>query len=252
MRALIINPNTSAIVTTKLCAHLTPLLPGWQLEPVTARFGGNYIASEAGYAIAAHAVLDAWSTVAPTHDALLVGCFGDPGLAALREVSGKPCVGLAEAAMREASARGSFAIVTGGERWASMLQRLAAGMGLSRLLRGIRVLPQSGGELLAEPDGGLKIIGDAAREAQAGFEVESVIIGGAALAGIGDRLADQLGFAVIDNVSAAARALQNGSNALPAIRDTTRFSGLSAELGARLTCADSDIPYAAPRDGQSL
>jgi len=252
MRVLVINPNTSATVTTKLCGHLAPLLPGWQLEPVTARFGGNYIASEAGYAIAAHAVLDAWSSVPATHDALLVGCFGDPGLAALREISGKPCCGLAEASMLEAARLGSFAIVTGGERWAAMLQRLALGLGLGKQLRGIHVLKESGGQLLAEADGGLRKIGEAAREARKSFTADSVIIGGAALAGIGDRLAESLDFRVIDNVSAAARALRECGTASPSGPDPTLYSGLSTELLARLTCVYSDTPYAAPRDAPSL
>ena len=34
---------------------------------------------------------------------MLVGCFGEPGCIALRELAGVPVIGLAEAAMREAA-----------------------------------------------------------------------------------------------------------------------------------------------------
>ena len=72
-------------------------------------------------------MLQAWqSRPSAQVDGVLIGCFGDPGLFALREVSGCPVTGLAEASFIRAAALGPFAIVTGGERWKPMLQRLAS------------------------------------------------------------------------------------------------------------------------------
>lgn len=65
---------------------------------------------------------------------MLIGCFGDPGLLALRESSPVPVTGLAEAAFIEASRHGRFAIVTGGARWGPMLQRLAQALGQAAAL----------------------------------------------------------------------------------------------------------------------
>lgn len=234
-RLLILNPNTSAQVTDMLRGHLQPMLgEGWQIDTATARFGGAYIASEAAYAIAAHAVLDAWSTQAPGHDAILVGCFGDPGLEALRELAGCPVIGLAEAAMQEAARAGRFVIVTGGERWEPILRRLAASAGLLDRMCGLKVLKESGSELLADPEAALLKLEAAAREAVAETGADAVIIGGAALAGMGEALAARLPFAVIDNVSAAARAVLALAPAQGAGPDGTRYSGLSPELTARL------------------
>ena len=85
----------------------------------------RYIASEASYAVAAHAALDAWAatarrTVRP--DAVLVGCFGDPGVFGAARGS-RACRSSAwpKAAMREAARFGRFAIVTGGAAWGPML-----------------------------------------------------------------------------------------------------------------------------------
>ena len=234
-RLLIINPNTSAQVTAMLREHLQPMLgEAWRIDTVTARFGGVYIASEAAYAIAAHAVLDAWSTQPAGYDAILVGCFGDPGLEALREISGCPVVGLADAAMREAAQAGRFAIVTGGERWEPILRRLAASAGLLDHLCGLKVLTESGGELLADPDQAMLKLEAAAREVQTETAADAIVIGGAALAGMGESLATRLPFAVIDNVSAAARALQALAPAKGCGPDGTRYTGLSPELMARL------------------
>jgi Asp/Glu/hydantoin racemase len=55
---LLINPNTSTAVTHLLESVVRPLLdPAIELVAVSARFGASYIASEAAYAIAAHAAL---------------------------------------------------------------------------------------------------------------------------------------------------------------------------------------------------
>lgn len=129
-RILLINPNTSSTTTERLLKVLSAQLPAnVTLEGHTARFGASYIACEASHAVAAHAMLEKWAEqvsaplTAPA--GVLIGCFGDPGLFALRESSACPVTGLAEASFIEASSFGSFAIVTGGERWRPMLQRLA-------------------------------------------------------------------------------------------------------------------------------
>jgi Asp/Glu/hydantoin racemase len=127
---LLINPNTSTSVTDLMAGVMRPLLgENVELVTVTARFGASYIASETAYAIAAHAVLDAWAAFVAGGgrcDAICIGCFGDPGVAALREAAGVPVMGLAEAALREAAARGLHGIVTGGAAWRPMLERFAA------------------------------------------------------------------------------------------------------------------------------
>lgn len=135
-RLLVVNPNTSASVTDllqrRLQAQAAQADAGLQVKTVTARFGAPYVACEASYAVAQHAVLDAWAA-ALAHgdrpDAVLIGCFGDPGLFALRSGAGVPVSGLAEAAFAAAARHGRFAVVTGGAAWAPMLERLAQALG---------------------------------------------------------------------------------------------------------------------------
>src|SRR5436190_11396013 len=107
--------------------------------PVTGRFGAAYISSRAAAAIAAHAALDALAEHAHDCDAVYLACFGDPGLAALKEVSPVPVVGMAEASCIEAARAGRrFGIVTGGALWKPMLEEFVATLGLSQQLAGIR------------------------------------------------------------------------------------------------------------------
>ena len=131
---------------------------------MTASLGASYIASETSYAIAGHAALDGWAryaiaataasaseTVAGAADRVLPGCFGDPGVWALREATGLPVIDLAEAAMRQAARHGRFAIVTGGVAWVPMLHRLARALGLQDALVAVHTVAPSGAQLAADP-----------------------------------------------------------------------------------------------------
>src|SRR3972149_1668697 len=99
-RLLVINPNTTASITELVARHVRAAV-GEDFEIVTATggFGCAYIASEACYAVAGHAALECFAEHGEECDAVLLACFGDPGLFALREVSRAPVVGLAEASM---------------------------------------------------------------------------------------------------------------------------------------------------------
>ena len=107
--------------------------------------------------MAGHAVLDAWAgylqdTPEGQHpDRVLIGCFGDPGLHALRESAVCLVTGLAEASFIEASAAGPFAIVTGGKRWGPMLQRMAQSPGFGAGLKDIATVRETGAVWLANP-----------------------------------------------------------------------------------------------------
>ena len=118
-RILLLNPNTTTAVTQRLADFLKGALPNSvRLDTMTAGFGASYIACEASHAVAAHATLECWAQYlasAPAPDGVLIACFGDPGLFALRQSSACPVTGLAEASFIEASAYGDFAVVTGGQ-----------------------------------------------------------------------------------------------------------------------------------------
>ncbi|MCJ7798885.1 MAG: aspartate/glutamate racemase family protein, partial [Polaromonas sp.] len=153
---LIINPNTSAAVSDLLQVHAQNIAgPRVRVRTVTARFGAPYIACEASYTVAGHAVLDAWAAALaqdePAPDAVLIGCFGDPGLLALRQSCAVPVSGLAEAAFNEAARHGRFAIVTGGPRWKPILERLAHTLGHGAALAGIHAVAPTGAQLAQDP-----------------------------------------------------------------------------------------------------
>lgn len=243
-KLLVINPNTSASVSRLLQTHVQAA-SGLQVQvrTVTARFGAPYISDEASYAVAAHAALDAWAAAlvgpdgAPQEppDAVLIGCFGDPGLLALRESSPVPVTGLAEASFIEAARHGRFAIVTGGQRWGPMLQRLAQALGHAPMLAGIHTVAPTGAQLAADPASARTLLSQACRDAVRQLGAQTVILGGAGLAGMAAAIQPGLGVPIIDSVLAGTHwALR--THAPPALRSTPGFdvpwNRLSPELTA--------------------
>ncbi|MBU4282628.1 MAG: aspartate/glutamate racemase family protein [Gammaproteobacteria bacterium] len=241
---LVINPNTSERVSALLQQHVQAAAGSHvAVRTVTARFGAPYIADEASYAVAAHAALDAWAAALagpdqapdPAPDAVLIGCFGDPGLMALRESSPAPVTGLAEAAFIEAARHGRYAIVTGGERWGPMLQRLAQALGQAQQLAGIHTVVPTGAQLAADPAAAHRLLAQACRDAAHQLGVQAVILGGAGLAGMAAAIQSDVPVPVIDSVTAGTHwALRTPP--LPPTRSTPGFDiawqGLSPEMTA--------------------
>ena len=229
---LVINPNTSEGVTHDLQRQLQAALgTGVAVRSATARFGAPYIADEASYAVAAHATLDAWqrdramqqadqplhanppqgtapatsATDATRTGAVLIGCFGDPGLHALRECCTGPVTGLAEAALAQAARLGDCAIVTGGDRWGPMLHRICAGLPHGNRVKGIVTVALTGGQLREDPATAESVLLAACQQALAQHPgVASLIIGGAALGGWAARLQNRMPLPLIDSVLAGA------------------------------------------------
>ncbi|MFT3718713.1 aspartate/glutamate racemase family protein [Pseudorhodoferax sp.] len=238
---LVLNPNTTAGVTALLQRHVQRAAgPGVAVRCVTARLGAPYIACEASYAVAGHAALDAWAMALaqpaqPAPDAVLIGCFGDPGLFALREASPVPVTGLAEAACLEAAQRGRFAIVTGGARWVPMLERLAQALGCGAALAGIHSVAPTGAQLAADPQGARALLAQACREAAARWNAQAVIVGGAGLAGIAEAIQAEVPVPLVDSVAAGTRhalALPRPAHARATPGFDVGWQQVSAELQA--------------------
>jgi allantoin racemase len=114
-KIFVLNPNTTSEVTLRVLGRVQRQVPSSvDCVPGTAAFGAPYISTEESYAIAGHAVIDAYIKSSKDFHCLLLACFGDPGIFALREICPMPVIGLVEASLIEAKKLGSrIAIVTG-------------------------------------------------------------------------------------------------------------------------------------------
>lgn len=207
-RVLAINPNTTASISELVARHLRAAEPAIEWRLATGAFGEPYIVTEAAAVVAAHAALDAWSRHHEGCAAVLLACFGDPGLFALREVSPVPVLGLAEASMRAARRSAArFSIVTGGAAWKPMLERLAGALGFGDALAGVRIMALTGAQAAADPDAAVSIIAAECRAARDADGAEAVVLGGAGFAGLAKRASAAAGFPVIDSVEAGAHEI---------------------------------------------
>ncbi len=246
MRLLLLNANTDTAITDRMVSLAAAVAgPGVTVAGATARFGVRYISSRAAASIAAHAALDALADALASGarpDAVLLACFGDPGLAALREISPVPVAGMAEASLFAAASLGArIGVLTGGARWVPMLEEYAAAIGLGGRVR-VRAVPQTGDAIAADPDNALEGLADAARAIVADG-AEAIVLGGAGLAGLASRLAPRLPVPVLDSLACGvaqavmlarlgpARASEGASARTPPGDVTGLGAALSALLG---------------------
>ncbi len=244
MRLLFINPNTSAHLT-EMGARIARSVarPDTEIVPATGRFGARYISTRAAAAIAGHAVLDAFAREGHGSDAVVIACFGDPGLFALRELATVPVIGMAEASCHMASTLGrKFAIVTGGQAWGPMLEEFVSAIGLSANLAGVRTVAPTGADIAADPDKALATLTSVCRDAVEKDGADAVILGGLGLAGLAERIAPEVPVPLIDNVVAAIRMAEAAATLGASKARSGSFSkgepvktlGLSAQLAALL------------------
>lgn len=209
-RLLLINPNTNAAMTRLMVGVAKKAAqPRTRLVAITGRFGPRYIASRAAAAVAGHAALDALANYRGSHDVVVLACFGDPGLLALRELSPRPVIGMAEASILEACKRGKrFGIVTGGERWGPMMEEFVAGLGLSDRLAKVRTVAPTGADIARDPEAAYDLLVRACREAATKDKAETVILGGAGLAGIAAIIQCRVPVTLIDSTVAVVKAAE--------------------------------------------
>jgi Asp/Glu/hydantoin racemase len=248
MNILLLNPNTSVSITDRL-THVAQAIaaPGTRIAGLTAPRGVPYISGRAESQIAGAVLLEMMADYPEPYDAAIVAAFGDPGLAAARELFDVPVIGMAEAAMLTACMLGErFAIVTFAASLGDWYRDCVAASGLLPRLAGIRFSaePFSSIERVAsEREDALVELCVAAVE-QDGADV--ILLGGAPLAGLAARIASRVPVPLVEQVHAAllqaetlvrlgVRKATAGSFARPAAKPTL---GLSPRLAVRIEHQD--------------
>lgn len=201
---LVINPNTTAAMTNAVVAQLRSLAPQTHVRGATATFGEPVIASRGAFATGALAAVQTWRRAYAGEDAVLLACFGDPGLAALRELCPVPVGGMLEAAVAQAQRlQRPFRIVTAGAAWNTMLREGVAALGAQSQLAGIDVLAGTGLSAAGDPQGTLLALQSCVDRAVRDGHV--LILGGAGFAGFKPGL--RRAQSVIDGLEAALLSL---------------------------------------------
>ena len=207
MRILLINPNITAAMTESMAAEARHFAsPGTEIVAATAAFGTEYIANRAEAAIAGHAVLDVLAREATGCDAAIVSAFGDPGLAAARELFDLPVFGIEESAILTAWTLGRrYAIVCLTPRLRRWYIETAQEHGLAGRLANVRALDIAIPDITNARQQCRDLLVTECRKAVEQDEAEVIIFGGGPIAGLARDAAAEIPVPVLDGVSAAVR-----------------------------------------------
>lgn len=207
MRILLLNPNTSKDITDLLVsAGSKAASPGTDLVPLTAPRGVPYIATRAEAQIGGATAIELLAEHKHNVDAAIIAAFGDPGLFGARELFDIPIVGMAEAAMLTACMLGRrFCLVTFARALEPWYQECVDMHGMRERCAGVRMLDGTFRSISNVQDEKEAMLVELANRAVREDKAEVVILAGAPLAGLANRVKSKIPVPVLDPVAAAVR-----------------------------------------------
>jgi len=244
MRLLVVNPNTTASMTTRIgAAARAAASPGVEIAAVNPASGPASIEGYFDEAFAAPGLVEEVARGdAAGFDAFVVACFDDTGLEAARAAARGPVIGIGEAAFHLASLIAHrFSVVTTLSRSIAPIETNLVKYGLASRCARVRACevpvlalddPESGARESLSAEIGRAMIEDRA---------EAIVLGCAGMAELAAALSRRHGLPVVDGVAAAVKLAEalvglglstskRGPYAAPLPK---RFSGAFAGLGSR-------------------
>ena len=211
MKIMVINPNSSVDMTN----HIRKTLKGIkrpETELVVTCPDKGPVAIESAYdeILAAFYSMDLVKKAnMENYDAVIIACFADPGLIAMKEISDILVVGIQETSLHVASMLGNkFTILT------PMKKRIPSKYNdvwrnkLSNNLASVRELGMTVTETDEKPDLAQKRIMEVAKQAVEEDGAEVIILGCAGMTGYAEKVAKDLNIVVIDPTSVAFKYVE--------------------------------------------
>ena len=213
MKILVINPNTTTSMTTKIGAAARAVArPDTEIVAVNPQNGPTSIQGFLDVAICVPGLLEEIK-LHPDVDAIVIACFDDTGLDAVRTLVSVPVLGIGEAAYHAASMIATkFSVITTLSRSVPGLENNLLNYGLAQKCVRVRATDIPVLKLEEGDPATLLKISSEIREAIEKDNAEAVVLGCAGMADLMAQLSQEFGLPVIDGVSAAvtfAEALVN-------------------------------------------
>ncbi|HXJ51993.1 MAG TPA: aspartate/glutamate racemase family protein [Burkholderiales bacterium] len=203
-RILVINPNSTEVVTRGIDAAVEPLrmAGGPAIDCVTLKEGPPGIETQQQVDAVVGPMLQLLAKSEKEYAAFVVACYSDPGLHSLREATKKPVLGIAECGILTALTLGQrFGVIAILRQSIARHLRYVGAMGLtSRLAAELSVnLPVVELSNAEKTFGRMVEVGKALRDRHA----DVVIMGCAGMARYRKALQDELGIPVVEPTQAA-------------------------------------------------
>lgn len=250
MRIKIINPNTTQEMTETIGAAARSVArAGTEVTAVSPAHGPASIESYYDEFLCAPGLIEeVRSGNADGFDAYVVACFGDPALHACREVTRRPVIGIAEAAMYTASMLAArFSIVTLMPRIRTMTEELVNSYGMSQRIASIRTTTLHVLDVEADPNACFEVLRSEARKARDEDRAEAVLLGCAGFADFANDLERELEIPVLDGVVCAVKMaegiveLGRGTSKYMTYREpeSKAYTGMLAGFGTAVSTAQA-------------
>ena len=204
MKLLVINPNSTVSMTRKAEAAARAVArPGTEVIAATSRAGPCSIEGYYDVAICLPGLLDE-ARRHPDVDAIVIACFDDTGLDAMRCLVDVPVIGIGEAGYHAAAMLSHrFSVVTTLSRSVAGISDNLARYGLAAKCASVRATDIPVLELEDEAPASLDQIRAEIGRAIAQDGAEAIVLGCAGMADLMQRLSREFGVPVIDGISCA-------------------------------------------------
>ncbi|MGY5451748.1 aspartate/glutamate racemase family protein [Agarivorans sp. MS3-6] len=204
MRILVVNPNTSAAMTDKIALSAKQIAAtGTDIIAVHSQHGPASIEGYYDEALSIPGMLAAIQAVV-NYDAIVIACFDDTGLDAVRCLTDKPVLGIGEAACHVASMLANkFSVVTTLARSVPALEHNLLGYGMDRKCVKVRSSEVAVLELEENNPAALSKISSEIEQAIIQDRAEAIVLGCAGMTDLANALSIKYGLPVLDGVSCA-------------------------------------------------
>lgn len=210
MNILLANPNTTASMTRRMEAAASAVVgPDTRITALTAAYGPPSVEGYYDEALCVPPLLEAVVPLARGADGVVVGCFDDTGVDALRCRLDVPVIGICQAAMQSAAVlSNTFSVITTLQRAVPALERLALHYGFERRCRRIRAAEVPVLDLEDPDSGALAVIEDEIERALEDDGAEAIVLGCAGMVEFSRILSAKFGVPVIEGVTAAVKTVE--------------------------------------------
>lgn len=209
-KLLVLNPNTCQEMTADIKETIALIRRcGMDVQVCSVEFGPRSLESFYDYNLASYAMLKYFKDHPECKpDGILVACFGDPGLYALKEISDCPVIGIAEASLSIALLLGQkFSILAASDKAIPLMYDLVNNYGLNSRIASVESLHSSVLKLEDDRNEALSSLVYAGQNAKnKGAEV--LVLGCAGMTGMRHAAEQELGIPVLDPVELAYKQLE--------------------------------------------
>ena len=212
MKILAINPNTSEsfneLLRNKAAIYA---LQSTEIEVISPESGPEVIEGIYDESLSIQKTIETFIDLEKNFDAFIIACFSDHlATYAIREITHKPVLGIAEASIYLASMLGEkFSIITTNDRWKPLLTDAVKKYGVEAKCASIRTIGLSVSDLEERKGESIKkIIENEASIALHQDGAEVICLGCAGMSGFDKELNKKLGIPVLDGFVCAIKLLE--------------------------------------------